>query len=62
MVAGCSGLYEHYKGQYIEPFVGIENFRIGPIQLFDVDYTWSFDRNGYRDQGITIRLTQLLNN
>jgi hypothetical protein len=62
MVTGCSGLYEHYKGQYIEPFVGIENFRIGPLQLFDIDYTWSFDKNGYRDQGITVRLTQLLNN
>lgn len=62
MIAGCAGLYEHYKGQYFEPFIGIENFRIGPIQLFDIDYTWSFDRNGYRDQGITFKLTQLLNN
>ena len=62
MVLGFSALYEPTDGQYIETFLGIENFRIGPISLFDVDYTWAFDRGGFRDRGLTIRLSQILNN
>ena len=62
LVMGLSALYEPYKGRYIEPVVGIENFRLGPFQLFDIDYTWAFDKNGYRDRGFTFRLSQLLNN
>lgn len=61
-VIGFSGLYEKYKGQYYEPFIGIENFKLGPIHLFDVDYSWAFDRSGFRDSGITFRLSQILNN
>jgi hypothetical protein len=31
MVAGCSGLYEHYKGQYIEPFVALKISELVPF-------------------------------
>ncbi len=61
-VIGFSALHEPHDGNYLELFAGIENFRIGPFQLFDIDYTWSFDDAGFRDHGITIRLSQLLNN
>jgi len=61
LVVGSSGLYTPEKGQYLEPFIGIENFRIGPVVLFDLDYSFAFDKNGYRDQGFTVRLSQLLN-
>ncbi len=62
MVIGFSALYEPTNGKYIETFLGVENFRIGPLKLFDIDYTWSFDNSGFRDHGVTIRLSQLLNN
>jgi hypothetical protein len=61
-VSGFSGLYEPSKGRYLELFAGIENFRLGPVQLFDIDYTWSFDENGFRDHGITIRLSRIFAN
>jgi hypothetical protein len=61
MVIGSSALYVADKGHYIEPFIGIENFRIGPIHLFDIDYSFAFDKNGLRDHGIIFRLTQLMN-
>ncbi len=62
LVIGSSGLYTPEKGHYLEPFIGIENFRIGPISLFDVDYSFGFDQSGFRDHGVTFRLSQLLNN
>ncbi|MFZ1750218.1 MAG: DUF5686 family protein, partial [Saprospiraceae bacterium] len=62
LVAGLSALYVPGKGQYAETLVGIENFRIGPFQLFNLDYTWAFDKNGFRDHGLTIRLSQLFSN
>lgn len=61
-VSGFSGLYEPSKGRYLELFAGIENFRLGPVQLFDIDYTWSFDEKGFRDHGITIRLSRIFAN
>lgn len=61
LVLGCSGLYTPEKSTYLEPFVGIENFRVGPVSLFDLDYTFAFDKNGFRDSGFTIRLSQVLN-
>jgi hypothetical protein len=61
-VSGFSGLYEPSKGRYLELFAGIENFRLGPVQLFDIDYTWSFDEKGFRDHGITIRLARIFAN
>ncbi|MBK7699263.1 MAG: hypothetical protein IPJ39_11305 [Saprospiraceae bacterium] len=60
-VTGFSALYQPDKGQYIEPFIGLENFRIGPFQIFDLDYTLAFDKYGFRDHGFTIRLSQLFN-
>jgi hypothetical protein len=62
MVIGISALHQPDKGEYFEPFIGIENFKIGPFHLFDVDYSFGFDKTGLRDQGFTIRLTQLMNN
>jgi hypothetical protein len=62
LVTGFSALNIPDIGNYVETFLGIENFRIGPVKLFDIDYTWAFDRNGLRDHGITIRLSQVLNN
>lgn len=61
LVVGFSALYQPEKGEYYEPFIGLENFRIGPIQLFDIDYTWAFDKYGFRNRGITFRLSQMLN-
>jgi len=61
-VFGGSALYVPNKGTYWEPFIGIENFRIGPIHLFDIDYAFGFGQNGYRDHGIVFRLSQLFNN
>ncbi|MCC7444292.1 MAG: carboxypeptidase-like regulatory domain-containing protein [Saprospiraceae bacterium] len=60
LTLGTSGLYVPDKGYYLEPFIGIENFKIGPIHLFDIDYAFSFDKNGFRDHGIVFRLSQLL--
>lgn len=62
LVAGLSTLYVPEKGYYLEPFIGIENFKIGPIHLFDIDYAFSFDKYGFRDHGIVFRLSQLLAN
>jgi hypothetical protein len=62
LVIGSSGLYTPEKGHYLEPFIGIENFRIGPVNLFDLDYSFGFDQSGFRDHGVTFRLSQLLNN
>ena len=62
LVLGFSALYQPEKGEYYEPFIGLENFRIGPIQIFDIDYTWAFDKFGFRSHGITFRLSQMLNN
>jgi hypothetical protein len=62
LVSGFSFLYEPYKKEYLELFTGLENFRIGPFHLFDLEYTWSFDHHGFKDYGINIRLSQLLNN
>ena len=61
-VTGFSALTEPINGQYLELFVGLENFRLGPLHLFDLDYTWAFAQNGYKDRGLTIRLSALLNN
>lgn len=61
LVLGTSALYVPEKGHYIEPFIGIENFKVGPIHLFDIDYSFGYDKTGLRDHGFTIRLTQLLN-
>ncbi len=58
---GSSMLYVPEKGYYLEPYIGIENFKIGPIHLFDIDYAFSFDKNGFLDHGIVFRLSQLLN-
>jgi hypothetical protein len=62
LVVGGSLLYIPSKRNYLETFIGIENIRIGPIQLLDIDYTWSFDTEGSRDSGFTLRLSQLFNN
>ena len=58
---GASMLYVPEKGYYLEPYIGIENFKLGPIHLFDIDYAFSFDKNGLLDHGIVFRLSQLLN-
>lgn len=62
MVAAVSAMYEPRKGEYIELIVGIENFKIGPIPLFDIDYTWAYDKNGFKTHGITFRLSEIFNN
>lgn len=61
-VAGASALYVPEKGHYFEPFIGIEGFSIGPIPLFDVDYSFSFDREGFLTSGFTIRLSPIFDN
>ena len=48
-VVGASSLYVPEKGHYLEPFVGIEGFSIGPLPLFDIDYSFSFDSSGEND-------------
>ena len=62
LVTGFSALRVPEQGNYLETFIGLENFRIGPVKLFDIDYTWAFDKSGFRDHGITIRLFQNLSN
>lgn len=37
--------------QYIEPGVGIEGIKVGPLDIIRLDYYWGFDRTGYRNQG-----------
>lgn len=58
-VVALSAIYEPIHGQYAEAIIGLENFKIGPLSLFTLDYTWSYDREGYFDRGLTIRLTAL---
>lgn len=58
-ITGLSGFYEPLRGHYLEATIGLENFRIGPIVLFSVDYTWAFDKNGFVDRGFVIKLSQL---
>ncbi len=62
MIAAVSAMYEPRNGEYVELIVGLENFKIGPVPLFDVDYTWAFDKNGFRTHGITFRLSEIFNN
>jgi hypothetical protein len=59
LVAGFSGLNTPDSGDYFETFLGFENFKIGPFHLFDLDYTWSFDKHGFRDRGPTLRLAKI---
>jgi hypothetical protein len=61
MIVAASAMYEPTNGEYIELAVGLENFRIGPVPIFDVDYTWAFDKSGFRTHGITFRLSELFN-
>jgi len=61
-VAGINLLYGPPSGEYGEAVIGIENFKIGPITLFGIDYTWAFDQFGYRDRGWVIKLSSLFNN
>lgn len=61
-VMGCSALYVPENGHYLEPFIGIEGFSIGPIPLFDVDYSFSFDASGFMTSGLTLRLSPLFDN
>lgn len=60
--AGVAFLYQPDKGMYTELTLGLENFRLGPIPLFTLDYSFSFDKKGFRDHGIIIKLSSLLNN
>lgn len=62
LVFGFSAMSVPEKSPYSEAIIGFENFRIGPIKLFDIDYTWAFGAEGLIDHGITIRLSQVLNN
>ena len=59
---GLAYLYQPDKGMYAELTLGLENFRIGPVPLFTLDYSFSFDRKGFLDHGIIIKLSSLLNN
>jgi hypothetical protein len=62
LVFGFSAISVPEKSPYSEAIIGLENFRIGPVKLFDIDYTWAFGAEGLIDHGITIRLSQVLNN
>ncbi len=61
MIVAASAMYEPTNGEYIELAVGLENFKIGPVPIFDVDYTWAFDKSGFRTHGITFRLSEIFN-
>ncbi len=61
-VAGVSALYVPNRGAYFEPFIGIEGFSAGPVPLFDLDYSFSFDEYGFLRSGFTIRLSSIFNN
>ncbi|MEZ4912410.1 MAG: DUF5686 family protein, partial [Saprospiraceae bacterium] len=58
-VLGSSGLYTPDEGGYLEGFVGLENFKIGPLELFSIDYSVGRGRNLDLKHGITIRLAAL---
>lgn len=60
--AGLAILYQPALGLYTELTIGLENFRIGPVPLFTIDYTLAFDRGGFRDHGIVFKLSSVLNN
>ena len=61
-VAGLSALYVPNRGAYFEPFIGMEGFRAGPIPLFDIDYSFSFDEYGFLRSGFTLRLSSVFEN
>ncbi len=62
LVVGGGVLHVPDKSIYSECYVGIENVRVGPLQILDVDYTWAFAGSQFRDKGITIRLSSIFKN
>ncbi len=58
-VFGSSALYTPNNGGYMEGFIGLENFKIGPLELFSVDYTIGKGHNLDLKHGFTIRLSAL---
>jgi hypothetical protein len=58
-VIGVNTFYDAIAGSYVELTVGIENFKIGPIKIFDLEYSWAFANGKFTDQGIVIRLNKL---
>ncbi len=40
--------------QYLEPGIGLEGIRVGPFDLFRLDYYWGGDQNGYRNKGLRL--------
>lgn len=58
-VLGSSALYTPDEGGYIEGFIGLENFKIGPLELFSIDYTVGKGRNLDINHGFVIRLSAL---
>ncbi|MBK9737878.1 MAG: carboxypeptidase-like regulatory domain-containing protein [Saprospiraceae bacterium] len=62
LVTGFSAMYSPLNGKYWEVFIGLESFKLGPVTLFGIDYTWAYNDLGYTNRGVTIRLSNILNN
>jgi len=62
LVFGGGMLHVPDKALYTEVFAGIENIRVGPVQIMDIDYTWALTGSSFRDHGITFRLASIFKN
>ncbi len=60
MVIG-GGLMKSAENTYYETTVGLENFTLGPLNLFRLDYGWGFDQSGMIDHGFRIGISRILN-
>lgn len=58
-VIGFSSFYEPKAGAYIELTAGIENFKIGPLKIFDLEYSWAFAKGKFIDQGIVVKINKI---
>lgn len=50
-----------YNKRYEELGIGIEGFSIGPINLFRIDYIWSWDNSSFFRGGFKIGLGEIFN-
>jgi hypothetical protein len=57
-IMGVGTFFDQSGRSHTELTFGIENFKIGPIKVFDFEYTWVFDKRKYNDQGFVIRLNK----
>jgi hypothetical protein len=52
--------YDDYNGFYAEASLGIEDFKIGPFSIMDIEYTLAFDDKSLLYHGVVFRLNRAI--